>query len=101
MAWEYKEEVCECGAELAGKKPIRPVLNVLPDKSIANCPACWRTLDIVEVEPEVSPDTPPEPDPEPTPAPATMRRTIHRASPEPTPAPDTPPEPASDGPEPE
>lgn len=56
MAWKYKDETCECGANLAGVEPIHPELYVtpvpLPEKSIADCPECWRTPEIVEVVPK-------------------------------------------------
>lgn len=63
MTWKYKDKTCACGANLEDLTPIRPRLFVTETMSVADCPACPRTPEIVE-EGEPEPETEPEPEPE-------------------------------------
>lgn len=63
MSWKFKEERCECGANL---KDIEPINVQEGETPTAMCPSCWQTHGVVEVEPEAQPE--PEPSAEEAPA---------------------------------
>lgn len=75
MSWKFKEEKCECGANLKDIEPINVLEGEIPT---AMCPSCWQTYEVVE-----------EPEPEPAP-PSTRagRRRVSEPAAEPSPEPE-------------